>query len=126
LAVLEANLFLSFALFAALFHQQAVYSAFGFASEQPVLVGLIIVLQYVAAPYNAVLDFAVTWLDRRQEFAADAFAAGLGRGGDLTVVLAGPGHSFPVADWLYSAFRCKHPPLIERMAAISEAQNKDN
>ena len=65
-----------FALFGYLYQHQLLYTAFGFENgERPVLIGLIIILQFITAPYNAVLDFAMTALSRRFEFQADDFAA---------------------------------------------------
>ena len=46
--------------------------AFGFPDSRPVLIGLMVILQFVTAPYNAVLDFAMTALSRRFEFQVSA------------------------------------------------------
>jgi len=37
-----------------LFQYEAMYFAFGFQHEKPVLVGLLILLQFIFSPYNAV------------------------------------------------------------------------
>ena len=51
-----------------LYNLQPLYTAFGFPDSRPVLIGLMVILQFVTAPYNAVLDFAMTALSRRFEF----------------------------------------------------------
>jgi STE24 endopeptidase len=40
--------------FAAVYTQKELYDAFGFVDSQPTLIGLMIVLQYVFAPYSEV------------------------------------------------------------------------
>ena len=47
----QINLFLVFAVFAALFKRTVLYKAFGFTRTQPVLMGLLIIFQYVLSPY---------------------------------------------------------------------------
>jgi len=51
---LQVNLFLIFLVFGMLFQYEAMYVAFGFQDEKPVLVGLLILLQFIFSPYNAV------------------------------------------------------------------------
>ena len=76
IVIAEGHIFAMFALFGYLYQHQLLYTAFGFENgERPVLIGLIIILQFITAPYNAVLDFAMTALSRRFEFQADDFAA---------------------------------------------------
>jgi STE24 endopeptidase len=76
-----------FAFFGYLYKNQMLYTAFGFDREMPTLIGLMIVLQFIAAPYNALLDFAMTCLSRHFEFQADAFAVGLGKSKQLRYCL---------------------------------------
>merc|ERR1712226_1469562 len=121
LIISEAHIFLMFALFAYLFKIQALYSAFGFTDETPILIGLMIILQFITAPYNSVLEFAMTCLSRRFEFQADTFAIDMDRGDDLKTALVKLNNDnlgFPVYDDLYSAFHHSHPPLLIRLAAI--------
>ena len=49
-------------------NRQVFYTAFGFDKERPVLIGLMIILQFLFAPYNELCSFAMTWLGRRFEF----------------------------------------------------------
>ena len=57
-----------FALFAYLSKSKPLYEAFGFTDSQPVLIGLMIVLQYITAPYSAVIGFLMSVLSRHFEF----------------------------------------------------------
>ena len=96
--------------------------AFGFPDSRPVLIGLMVILQFVAAPYMAVLNFAMNALSRRFEFQADAFAASLGHAAQLRTALVklhNDNLGFPVYDWLFSACYHSHPPLLDRMAALN-------
>ena len=123
----EVHIFLMFMFFGYLYKNQFLYESFGFMNEKPILIGLMIILQYISAPYNALLDFLITCLSRRFEFQADEFAIGLGRGTQLKsalVKLNNDNLSFPVFDWLYSAWHHSHPPLLERLAAIDEKCNE--
>jgi STE24 endopeptidase len=123
----EVHIFLMFALFGYLYHMQLLYTAFGFPDERPVLIGLMIILQFITAPYNAVLDFLMTCLTRKFEFEADAFAAKMGKAAELKTALVKLNNdnlSFPIYDWLYSAWHHSHPPLLERMAAIDDKKEK--
>lgn len=123
----EVHIFLMFAFFGYLYKEQRLYAAFGFPDERPLLIGLMIILQFIAAPYNSVLDFAMTCLSRRFEFQADAFAVGLGRAEALKTALVKLNNDnlgFPIYDWLYSAFHHSHPPLLERIEALELDKKK--
>jgi len=54
LLVFQVNLFLIFLVFGLLFQYEAMYRAFGFQHEKPILIGLLVVLQFIFSPYNAV------------------------------------------------------------------------
>lgn len=55
--IAELQIFAMFALFGYFYKSQLLYTAFGFAEgEMPVLIGLMIILQFITAPYNTVLD----------------------------------------------------------------------
>ncbi|XP_059484997.1 CAAX prenyl protease 1 homolog [Neocloeon triangulifer] len=122
--IMQVNLFLMFAAFGFFSQYEPMYRAFGFESEKPVLVGMVIVLQYIFSPYNAVLGCILTCLSRRFEFQADAFAVQMKKGRELCdalIKLNKDNLSFPQNDWLYSAWHHSHPPLLERMAAIKRS-----
>ena len=123
----EVHILLMFSFFGYLYKNAILYEAFGFdEGEKPILLGLMIVLQFIAAPYNAVLDFAMTCLSRRFEFQADEFAAKelkrAERLKDALVKLNNDNLSFPVFDWMFSAFHHSHPPLLERIRAIDDVK----
>ncbi len=117
-----------FAFFGYLYKNQMLYAAFGFPDERPVLMGLMIILQFVAAPYNAVLDFLMTCLSRRFEFQADAFTVAMGKAAQLRTALVKLNNDnlgFPVYDWLFSAWHHSHPPLLERLEALEDSKKED-
>jgi len=119
----QVQLFLMFALFAYLSKSSALYAAFGFHGTKPVLIGLMIVLQYITAPYSAVIGFLMSVMSRTFEFQADEFAASLGRSVALRAALIKLNNdnlSFPVYDWLYSAMNHSHPPLLQRIEALKK------
>jgi len=126
LVIGQVNLFLCFMVFALLINRTELYEAFGFFTK-PTIIGLLIVFQFIFAPYNEVLSFCMTWLSRRFEFQADAFALAMGRGTQLCsalIKLNKDNLGFPVADWLYSMWHYSHPPLIERLRAVENADKK--
>jgi len=119
----QVQIFLMFALFAYLSKAKPLYEAFGFTDSQPVLIGLMIVLQYITAPYSAVIGFLMSVLSRHFEFQADEFAANMGKAKDLQsalVKLNNDNLGFPIYDWLYSAWHHSHPPVLERMEALKK------
>jgi len=119
----QVQIFLMFALFAYLSKSKPLYEAFGFTDSQPVLIGLMIVLQYITAPYSAVIGFLMSVLSRHFEFQADEFAANMGKAKDLQsalVKLNNDNLGFPIYDWLYSAWHHSHPPVLERMEALKK------
>lgn len=109
-------------------NRQVFYSAFGFELEKPVLIGLIVILQFIFAPYNELLSFAMVTLGRRFEFQADEFAKNLNKAKYLKsslIKLHKDNLSFPMSDWLYSACHYSHPPLLERLKALEENDSKN-
>lgn len=126
LVISQLNMFMCFAIFAVMMKEQKLFGAFGFES-QPIIVGLIIIFQFVLAPYNEILSFILTYMTRQNEFQADAFAAGMGWTDKLCsslVKLNEDNLSFPLSDWLYSAYHFSHPPLLDRLAALRSSKEK--
>ncbi|KAK0427765.1 hypothetical protein QR680_010415 [Steinernema hermaphroditum] len=124
LLMAEVNLLLLFAVFAYFYRQTALYRAFGFTTE-PTLIGLMIVFQFVTAPYNQLMGFIMTVLSRRMEFAADTYSAELGFAKHLSSGLIKIGKdnlSLPIDDPYYSAYNHSHPPIPERIAALKKYQ----
>jgi len=126
--IAQVHMFLMFAFFGYLYKQQVLYTAFGFSEEQPVLIGFMIILQFITAPYNAVLDFAMTCLSRRFEFQADDFAFQLFKRTDklrsALIKLNNDNLGYPIYDWLYSAWNHSHPPILERLAVLRAKDQK--
>jgi len=121
----QVQILLMFTLFGYLSKSEPLYEAFGFTDSKPVLIGLMIVLQYITAPYSAVIGFLMSVLSRHFEFQADEFAANLGKAKDLhgaLVKLNNDNLSFPIYDWLYSAWHHSHPPVLERINALKKYQ----
>lgn len=122
----QVQIFLMFAFFAYLSKSKPLYVAFGFHTETPVLMGMMIVLNFILAPYSAVINFAMTVLSRRYEFQADAFAASLGKSDGLRTALIKLNNdnlSFPIYDSLYSAWNHSHPPILERLDALKRKED---
>ncbi|XP_039288141.1 CAAX prenyl protease 1 homolog [Nilaparvata lugens] len=122
--IMQVNMFLLFVAFGFLFKYQVLYNAFGFYDEQPVLIGLTVVLQFIFSPYHALLNFFTTSLSRRFEFQADAFAMGMGKAVYLRralIKLNQDNLGFPVYDWLYSTWHHSHPPLLQRLKALEKS-----
>ncbi|XP_063810261.1 CAAX prenyl protease 1 homolog [Pseudophryne corroboree] len=121
IVISQMNSFLCFFLFAVLIGRKELFSAFGFDTTQPTLIGLMIIFQFIFSPYNEVLSFCLTVLSRRFEFQADAFAKNLGKAKDLysaLIKLNKDNLGFPVSDWIFSMWHYSHPPLLERLQAL--------
>lgn len=123
--ITSVHIFLMFALFGYLYTQQNLYAAFGFPHDRPIIIGLMIILQFITAPFNAVMEFAVTVLSRRFEFQADEFAANMGKAEMLQsalIKLNNDNLGFPIYDWLYSSWHHSHPPILERIEVLKKWQ----
>eukprot|EP00040_Diaphanoeca_grandis_P014860 m.75466 g.75466 ORF g.75466 m.75466 type:complete len:487 (+) comp24790_c0_seq1:65-1525(+) len=114
--------------FQILYKNDQLYADFGFvAGEQPLVVGLQLVLGYMLNPILYVVGIALTYRTRVYEYQADAFAKGHGLSSHLKSALIKLNHdnlSFPVSDWLYSAINHSHPTLLDRIAAIDGGDKK--
>uniref|UniRef100_A0A914WU43 CAAX prenyl protease n=2 Tax=Plectus sambesii TaxID=2011161 RepID=A0A914WU43_9BILA len=122
LIITELNLLFMLFVFGYFYQQKNLYVAFGF-DTQPTIIGLLIVFQFVLSPYNEVLNFLMTLMTRRCEFAADRFSANLGYARLMQTALIKLGKdnlSIPVDDWLYSAWNHSHPPIPERVEAMKK------
>lgn len=125
IVISQMNSFLCFFLFAVLIGRKELFTAFGFYDNQPTLIGLMIIFQFIFSPYNEVLSFCLTVLSRRFEFQADAFARNMGKATELysaLIKLNKDNLGFPVADWLFSMWHYSHPPLLERLRALKGAK----
>uniref|UniRef100_A0AC35TIM8 CAAX prenyl protease n=1 Tax=Rhabditophanes sp. KR3021 TaxID=114890 RepID=A0AC35TIM8_9BILA len=127
LVVMEVNMFFLFYVFAYFYQWSAIYEAFGFNSE-PTIIGLIIVFQYVMAPYNEIVEFLMTWYTRKMEFQADEYSFNLGYGDLLCSSLIKLGKdnlSLPIDDELYSSFHHSHPSIPQRIERINLLKKKN-
>lgn len=124
IVIMQVHLFLMFAVFGYLFNYDPMYSAFGFPlGTRPILIGLLIICNYILASYNAVISFGMTVLSRKFEYEADAFAKTLGYAGELSKALVKlniDNLGFPVYDWLYSAWNHSHPTMLQRLARLGD------
>lgn len=119
IALTEVNLLLVFTAFGLLFKYSLLYKMLGFpAGQEPVIIGLIVVLQVILAPYNTILSFFATALARRFEYEADDFAVSLNFTEELITSLIKLGKDnldFPYYDHLYSRWHHTHPTLLDRV-----------
>ncbi|XP_076059851.1 CAAX prenyl protease 1 homolog [Oratosquilla oratoria] len=128
IVISQVNLFLIFSVFGSLYGYTPLYHAFGFHNSKPAFIGLILVTQYVFAPYNELLGVLITMFSRYSEFQADEFARKLGYSEQLQsalVKLNNDNLGFPVYDWLFSAWHHSHPPILERIRALQEKVKED-
>jgi STE24 endopeptidase len=91
------------------------------------MIGLSLFTTTIWAPVDKVLSFLVTANTRRNEFQADAFAVDLGFGealqsGLTKISLENLSNMNP--DGIYSAYHYSHPPLVERLTAVSSRMLK--
>jgi len=122
LVISEANALLLLAVFAYFYRQETLYAAFGFSS-QPIVIGLLLVFQFVTAPYNELVAVGMSFISRWAEFSADRFSAELGYSNLMCSALIKLGKdnlSLPIDDPLYSMANHSHPPIPERIAALKK------
>ncbi|KAJ8716717.1 hypothetical protein PYW07_003344 [Mythimna separata] len=129
IALSEINLLLLFSAFGALFKYSMLYTALGFpAGQEPVIIGLIVVLTLILAPYNSILSFFATALSRKYEFEADNFAVSLNYPNELRSALIKLGKDnldYPIYDKLYSSWYHSHPTLLHRIENIRNQITND-
>ncbi|XP_050083253.1 CAAX prenyl protease 1 homolog [Anopheles aquasalis] len=122
IVIMQVQMFLIFLAFSQLFTYAPLYQAVGLpAGEKPILIGFIVIVMYVLAPYNTVISFIMTILSRRFEYQADAFAQELGYSknlGQALIKLQLDNLGFPVYDWMYSAWNHSHPTLLQRLERL--------
>lgn len=128
LVLMQINLLLMFAAFGLMFQFAPLYRALGFpVGQQPILVGMVAILQLVLAPYNSLLTFLMTVLSRRFEFEADNFAINLGHAQNLKKALIKlniDNLGFPIYDPLYSSWHHSHPTLLQRMEKMDKKKER--
>ncbi|CAO1412960.1 unnamed protein product [Diamesa serratosioi] len=123
--IMQIQLLLVFVMFSYLFKFPAMYEAVGFVDnkEPIIIVGFLVILTYILAPFNTVVSFLMTLLSRKYEYQADAFAKQLGFSKDLCkalIKLHVDNLGFPIYDPLYSSWNHSHPTLLQRMARLKD------
>lgn len=122
--IIQIQLFLVFMMFSYLFKYAALYEAVGFTNgKQPIIIGFLVILTYVFAPFNTCVSFMMTLLSRKFEYQADSFAKQLGFASDLCkslIKLHIDNLGFPVYDSWYSSWNHSHPTLLQRMARLKD------
>lgn len=119
----EVNYFFMFLLFSKFYNDVALYSAFGFYQDQPVIIGLALLMMNLT-PYNEILGFIAIFMSRSFEYQSDEFAMKRGYSNELKTALVKlniDNLGFPVHDELYSTFIHSHPTLIQRIKALDKA-----
>merc|ERR1719223_612547 len=114
----------SFYAFSLFFNRLELYQAFGFDGIDrpiPIIIALTLFFQSIWAPVDKVLSYLLTLFSRHNEFAADAFSAGLDYGAALQtglckISLENLGALRP--DPWYATYHYSHPPLVERLSAM--------
>lgn len=125
LIIVQVNLFMCFFVFGLLYKADVLYNAFGFIDQKPVIIGIVIIFQFIFAPYNEISSFLMNMLSRKFEFQADTFAKSLNCAADLRcalIKLNKDNLGFPIYDELYSAWNHSHPPLLERLRALGKLE----
>lgn len=122
--IMQTQLFLIFVLFSYLFKFEPLYLAVGLKEGQmPIIIGFLVIVMYVLAPWNTLISFMMTLLSRRFEYQADAFAKILGFSDDLIKALIKlhiDNLGFPVYDRFYSSWNHSHPTLLQRIARLKD------
>lgn len=126
LVIVQFHLFTLFYLFSKVIAERALYAAFGFKAQQPVIVGLML-FQYLLVPLELAMSFLITGQSRSHEFEADRFGHSLGYGSLLQsalIKLHAKNAALVPPDRLYSAMHYSHPPLSERIQALRALDSK--
>ncbi|KAG7397411.1 CAAX prenyl protease 1 [Phytophthora boehmeriae] len=125
----QAYILASFYVFGLCMNDAELFASFGFAgdSAKPVIIGFLLFSQTMWAPVEHVLSFLITLNTRKNEFQADAFAVDLGhdvalKSGLTKLAIENLSNMNP--DRLYSAYHYSHPPLVERLNAITARAKK--
>jgi len=130
LVVTQVYLGAAFYCFSLCYSSNELYRAFGFDGIDrpvPTMIALLLFFQTIWAPIDKILSFATTVLSRMNEFAADKFSSDLGMGSKLQtglckISLENLGAMCP--DPWYALYHYSHPPLVERLSAITELEKK--
>ncbi|CAM1507926.1 Fc.00g047740.m01.CDS01 [Cosmosporella sp. VM-42] len=116
----QAHLFYIFTLFSVFINNKSLYSAFGFFTEHPIIIGFLL-FSDALSPMDLVVQLGMNIITRKFEFQADAFAKQLGYPELLArslLKLQIQNLSTMDADWVYASYHFSHPHLTERLKAL--------
>ncbi|KAF7558061.1 hypothetical protein G7046_g5891 [Stylonectria norvegica] len=119
-SISQAHLLYIFTLFSVFINNNSLYSAFGFLTEHPIIIGFIL-FSDALSPMDLVVQLGMNIVTRKFEFEADAFAKKLGYPEELArslLKLQIQNLSTMDADWMYASYHFSHPHLSERLKAI--------
>ncbi|TPX35365.1 Ste24 endopeptidase [Synchytrium microbalum] len=125
LIIAQAHLFILFWLFGQAIHFGPLYTSFKFTTH-PILIGFML-FQFIYSPAEALMGFIMNVLSRAFEFQADLYAVTLGHAAKLKTGLQKihlKNLGSLRTDSYYSAWHYSHPPLVERLEAITKAATK--
>ncbi|CUM65085.1 uncharacterized protein PRCAT00002709001 [Priceomyces carsonii] len=114
------HLFVVFFLFSAFIHNKSLYKSFGFRDVQPTFIGFLLAND-LFQPLDAIVQFGMKMITRKNEYEADSHAKNCGYEGELAealIKLNKENLGSMNADWLYSSYHHTHPLLPERLAAL--------
>jgi STE24 endopeptidase len=135
LIITQIYTFVMFLCFSFVMNSAALFAAFGFAPVEvdgammmPVIIGLVLFTQTFWSPVDKILNLAMNFNSRRNEFAADKYGKDLGMAKELAsglikISIENLGNMVP--DPLYSAYHFSHPPVVERLAALLDSKKSD-
>ncbi len=119
----QVYLFATFLLFSKLKDSEGLHESFGFSSRNPpVLIALMLFGETFGKILDQVMTLYMTYRTRCNEYAADAFAVGLGKGNDLItslIKLNSENLGNVIPDKYYAMYHNTHPTLVERVTAIN-------
>uniref|UniRef100_A0A6A7G600 CAAX prenyl protease n=1 Tax=Hirondellea gigas TaxID=1518452 RepID=A0A6A7G600_9CRUS len=122
----EVQTIVMFSLFQKVMYTRELYQSFGFDEEMPVLIGLVL-FSIMYSPITHVISFIINWYSRRNEFAADDFSKSLGYAKVLKealIVMQKKNLGNIVPDSWYSTYHYSHPPIVERLSALSKTKSE--
>ena len=118
--MLQAHLLYIFTLFSVFINNASLYSAFGFVTERPIIIGFLL-FSDALSPMDTVVKLLMNIITRKYEFQADKFAKDLGYATDLSrslLKLHTQNLSSLDADPIYASYHFSHPHLTERLKAL--------
>lgn len=105
------------------FHYPHLYESIGFKNIKPVLVGLIVILEYAMVPYSSLATYSRNVIMRRWQFQADRYVIDIGKDKyflKALIKIHRNSLTFPINDYMYSAWYNSNPTLLERISEIRQ------